>query len=80
MVAVVGYYSVVKLTGKQRVRRSWRGKLILQVEVEEIYIHPLGKEWFRRNADGISPGTRFRWRDATEEDVNIKYAMVKING
>lgn len=78
MVMPVGYYSEVKLTGRQRVRRGWFGKLILQVEVEQIYITPPGvppHEHCPPYQSDNQPCTK--WRDATAADVGLETAVLK---
>jgi hypothetical protein len=76
MVAPIGYHSEIKLTGKQRVRRGWFGKLILQVQVELIYMHPLNRP---RICTPTGNPVSTAWRDATEADVEIKYGKVNVN-
>lgn len=67
----------MKLTGNIRYRTTWRGKLILQVEVtwriqDLATVRPLYKaEW------NVEPRyTNFtKWRDATTEDLTAALAQ-----
>ena len=47
------------ITGKMRFRSTWRGKLILQVEVPYTHTHP----------GSFVCETRYAWRDARVEDI-----------
>jgi len=70
----IGFYSEVKLTGKKRVRRGWQGKMILQVEVERVFIHPAhGRPWVRHPGDNP---VSLVWRDATAKDVGLETAPI----
>jgi hypothetical protein len=76
----VGYYSETKLTGAKRLRKGWFGKIILQVEVELIYVIP---PHYQRPEEICPPfqfddGRKTAWRDATPADVGLE--TVRIDG
>lgn len=72
MVMPIGFYVDIALTGNQRVRRGFLGKLILQVEVSQIYRHPV-----RSNEIAEAGVVRLVWRDALPEDLGMKYRSIK---
>lgn len=66
MVCPVRFKTESNLTGKQRVRRGWFGKMILQVEFSYDSTFGMKTEY--------NVGTM--WRDATEADLGIKFATI----
>lgn len=54
---------VSKPTGNRRYRISWRGRLVLQVEMAERTGHTSGP-------DHVWTGSDTRWRDATVYDLD----------
>lgn len=66
MVCPVRFKTEANLTGRQRVRRGWFGKMILQVEFS--YDSHFGMK------TDHNVGTM--WRDATEADLGIKFASI----
>lgn len=49
-----------QLTGRVRYRKGWRGRVVLQVEVERRYICPFSR---------LVSSPRLVWRDAKIEDM-----------
>jgi hypothetical protein len=69
MVMPVTVWNQGTLTGNKRVRKGWFGKIILQVEIEQIKFHPGLGEAIR---SGNLLNTRRIWRDATAADVGLE--------
>lgn len=69
MVMPISHQVESTLTGRNRARKHWTGKLVLQVECNIDTVHGLNRE----------PNTGKRWRDATADDFGMNYAGVALN-
>lgn len=68
MVMPIRHRRLSRLTGRVRARRGWFGKMILQVEW--YYDSVCGLKW--------TMDVGKVWRDAREEDLNMKFAPLNI--
>lgn len=61
------YYYRETPTGRVRGRRTWRNKIVMQIEIKEEELAPWGK---RSTAPVLN--TTYLWRDATVDDLPMQ--------